>query len=208
VALECIEVRRLTAEDEAAASRIAARVFRDDPFYRAALGFDARAFDSYWRLFLPLAIEDPAGRVYAIESAGRLLALLIASQNGFPSPGRGLIFLLRLVLAIGPRRSLRYLRFVAAYDDAMRRSPAERRCETRGLWLMTAPGTARAGLGLRLVREAIRRQREEGRTIYTGFASAADPRLLDFYRRLGFRVSEPFPFAGGVAATIEHRGGG
>lgn len=207
MALECIEVRRLRRADGEAASRIAARTFRDDPFYRGSLGFDPSAFDAYWRLFLPLAIEDPAGRVYALERAGRLLGLLIACHNRFPSPGRGLLFLLRLLRRIGFRRTLRYLRFVAAYDRAMRRPASERRCEARGLWLLTVPGAGSPGLGLRLVREAIRRQREEGKTIYSGFASAANPRLLDFYRRLGFRLSDPFPFAGGTAVTFENRGG-
>lgn len=208
VELECVEVRRLEKADEAAASRIAARTFRDDPFYRASLGFDPSAFDSYWRLFLPLAIEDPGGRVYALDRGGRLLGLLIACHDGFPSPVRGLLFLSRLTLRIGFRRTLRYLRFVAAYDHAMRRPPADRRREARGLWLLTVPGAGVAGLGSRLVRDVIRRQCDEGRTIYTGFASAADPRLLDFYRRLGFRVGAPFSFAGGTAVRLEIRGGG
>jgi ribosomal protein S18 acetylase RimI-like enzyme len=201
-------VRALRAEETAAASALAAEAFRENRFYQAALGLDPAAFDSYWEVFLPLALADRGARVWAVEDERGLIGLLVVSIGRFPAPLRGLAFLRALLRRIGPRRLVRYLRFVADYDAVMRRPRAERRIEARGLWLLVSPRARRPGLGAVLVRGAIERSAAEGRTLCTGLMDAGNRRLIDFYRRAGFRVGASFAFGKGMAATIELRAGG
>lgn len=200
-----VGVRRLGPPDREAAAAIASSAFRGNRFYEAALGLDAPSFDVYWDLFFALALGDPAARVFGIEAEGELVGAAIIQFRGFPAPSGGARFIWRLVrrLRVGP--VLRYLRFLAAYERAMRLPAAERRLEARGLWIMVRPDALTGGLGSRLVREIIEAARAEGKTIYTAFIDARDPRIVAFYRRAGFSVGMPFPFAGGLAAKVERR---
>jgi ribosomal protein S18 acetylase RimI-like enzyme len=198
-------VRELRADEVPAACRLAAAAFRENRFYQEALGLDPEAFDAYWDLFLPLAMDDSKARVHVIEDNGAVTGLLVVALGAFPAPIRGLRFLGALLGRIGPRRLLRYLRFVAAYDSAMHRPRAELRVEARGLWLLVSDRARHPGLGTRLVHAAVERSMAEGKTLFTGLVDAGHRRLLDFYRRAGFTVGTPFRLGGGMAATIEMR---
>jgi GNAT superfamily N-acetyltransferase len=200
-----IRVRALRATELGEASGIAAEAFREDAFYQRALGLDARAFDVYWRLFLPMACADPGARVFALEVSGRLAGLLVAGLEAFPRPGRALRFVAGLGRRIGLIRLVRYLRFVAAYESAMRRPPEERVVEARGLWLLVARRSTSAGLAPLLLRAAIEELSGEGKSLFTGLMDAGQPALARLYRRAGFAVSPSFPFRGGSASKIELR---
>ena len=198
-------VRALRVSEIPAACGLASEAFRQNRFYQEALGLDPEAFDAYWDAFLPLAMADAGARVHVIEDDGAMAGLLVVSMGAFPAPVRGLRFLGALLGRIGPRRWLRYLRFVAAYESIMHRPRAELRVEARGLWLLVSDRARHPGLGARLVRGAVGRSRAEGKTLFTGLVDASNRRLLDFYRRSGFTVSDPFRFGGGLAARIEMR---
>jgi diaminopimelate decarboxylase len=198
-------VRLLKRADLPRAASLASAAFRENRFYQTALGLDPAAFDAYWREFLPLALRDPSARVYGIEASGALAGILVASAPEFPRLRLGLAFLFRLARRIGGRRLGAYLRFVRAYERVMRRPPDERHREARGLWLLVAPGHG-AGLGTRLVRRVVRIYEAEGRTLATALADAGNPRLLEFYRRLGFTVRARVGLAGGEAVVFERDG--
>lgn len=200
-----VRFRQLGPDDRAGAARLAAAAFRGNQFYERAIGFDAAVFDTFWDLFFELALADSHSRVYGLDWGVDVVAVLVAGFDGFPETMRGLRFLGVLLSRIGLRRWFRYLRFVAAYDRAMRRPRADRRIEARGLWLMVRPDAGRAGLGSRLVSGAFEALRPEGKLLITGFVDAGEPRLIAFYQRLGFDVGPSFPFRGGVAALIERR---
>jgi GNAT superfamily N-acetyltransferase len=198
-------VRLIRPGDLGAAIALASAVFRENRFYQAAMGFDAARFDAYWRCFLALAATDSCARVFVLETEGRLAGLLVAGFGAFPSPRRALAFLVRLLAGIGPVRFVRYVTFVRRYGTLMRRARVERALEARGLWLLVAPGVQRAGLGLFFLRSAMAAIRDEGKTLFTGLMDASDHRLVDFYRRAGFRVGPPVPMGDGIAAVFERR---
>jgi hypothetical protein len=205
-----VRVRLLRREELPAACRLASAAFRENRFYQQALGLDPRSFDAYWEAFLPLALADPAGRVFALEVPGELVGLLVATLGPFPSRRRGLGFLLSLLRRIGPRRFGRYLRFLGKYGAALHRSREEALLEVRGLWLLTAPGRGRFGWGTRLVRAAIEEGAAEGKSLFTGLCDFGNEPLVHFYRRAGFSIGPPFALGAGSAAVIElrpHRGG-
>ncbi len=197
-----LSFRLLGPADGVQAAAIADEAFAGNSFYEDALGFDAKAFSSYWDAFLSLALADPGARVFGAEISGDLCAVLVVAYHGFPAPLRGLRFLLALLSSIGARRSLHYLRFVAAYERAMRRPKPDQAREARGLWLMSRPVASHPRIGSALVRFAIGRMAEDGRTLYTGFVDAGNRPLLAFYRRSGFRIGTRFEFSGRWAATV------
>ena len=198
-------VRRLTARDAPEAARLASEVFRENRFYRSAIGFDAECFDAYWTTFIPLAVSDPHALSLGVERHGRLVGILVLAFEGFPSRPRALRFMAALARAIGPLPLLRYARFVRHYESAMRRPHPERALEARGLWLLVSREAGCAGLGARLVRAGWDEAARSGRTISTGFVDAGDRRLLLFYRRLGFDIGTPFSIGAVAAATIVRR---
>jgi GNAT superfamily N-acetyltransferase len=200
-------VRLMRPDDLGVAIGLASAAFRENRFYQAAMGFDPARFDAYWRCFLSLAAGDPGARIFVLEIEGRVAGLLVAGFGTFPSARRALVFLVRLLAGIGPARFVRYLAFTRRYAALMRRPRAEHALEARGLWLLVAPGLRRAGLGLLLLRSAISTLRGEGKTLFTGLLDAGDGRLVDFYRRAGFRVGPRIPMGGGTAAVFEQRVG-
>jgi ribosomal protein S18 acetylase RimI-like enzyme len=201
-----VRFRELTAADLPAVTRLATEAFAAIPFYRRVLGFNGVAFEAYWREFLPWVVQESSVHVFGLDRAGRLLGLLVLANHRFPPMRSGAGFLRRLAGRIGFRGLLRYLRFVIAYEHLMRRQPEESSREARGLWLVIAPRGAAVGLGRRLVREAMAAVRPEGRTLITGLVDGGNRRLMRFYQRIGFTVSEPVRLCGASAATIELRG--
>jgi ribosomal protein S18 acetylase RimI-like enzyme len=202
-----LSFRVLGPADRAQAATIADKAFAGNPFYEDALGFDAKSFSSYWDAFLSLVLADPGARVFGAEAGGDLGAVLVVAYHGFPEPLRGFRFLVSLLSGIGVRRSLHYLRFVAAYERAMRRPKTDEAREARGLWLMSKPVASHPRIGSALVRFAIGRSAEEGKTLCTGFVDAGNRPLLAFYRRSGFRIGPRFEFSGRWAATVARDGG-
>jgi GNAT superfamily N-acetyltransferase len=196
-------IRRLRQADLRELTPIAWQAFRENPFYRNALGFDAEQFSRYWKAFLALALSDSACRVYGAMTDGGLAGAIVIGLHGFPRPAAGLRFLCALLTSLGPRRLARYLRFVRAYNRAMDRPEVELRVEGRGLWLFVGGEAQARGLGRRLVRFAEQSLRGDGVRFTTGFIDLGNARLLRFYRRLGYSVSEPFAFFGSQAARIE-----
>jgi ribosomal protein S18 acetylase RimI-like enzyme len=198
-----LRFRRLEPRDHDDAAGIAFEAFAGDRFYEESVGFDADGFARYWDVFLALALRDRGARVYGAEVAGRPAAILVVAHHGFPTPLRGLGFLMTLLARVGPRRTLAYLRFVAAYDRAMRRPRAHEAREARGLWLMASARATRPRVGAALARFVVEQSREEGKSLCTGFVDAGNAPLLAFYRRAGFRVGPRFPFLGRWAVIVE-----
>jgi ribosomal protein S18 acetylase RimI-like enzyme len=201
-------LRALGDADTAAASDLARVTFEGNPFYARITGLDTRGFRGYWEEFFRYAVTDPTVRLYGLEKDGRLDAVLAVGLHGFPAWPRYLVFLGRLLRRIGLRRWWRYLNFASAYARLMRRPPAESRREGRGLWLMARPARQGMGFGGQLVRASVALLAREGKDLLTGFIDGSDRRLINFYRRLGFKVSRPYPFAGAWAALIEMRAPG
>ncbi len=204
-ALPARTVRRLRAADVPAAAGILGTAFRGNRFYAAALGFDDACFARYWEAFVDLAIADPAGLAFGIESGGRLAGVLLCGTDRFPGPGRGARFLWRVLHGVGWRRWLGYLRFVVGYERLMHRPAAERRLEVRGLWLAVRRDVREPGVGGALVRSALETIRDIGKPLVTGFVDAGNCPLLAFYRRLGFSTLRRVPFAGFEVAVVERR---
>jgi ribosomal protein S18 acetylase RimI-like enzyme len=182
---------------------MAAAAFDRDRFYETALGLDAHRFRRYWDAFFELALTDPGATVFALERDSELVAAVALAYDEFPRPFRATTYLWTLLRRLGLRATLRYVKFVRAYERAMHRPPDERRLEACGLWLFVKPNAGSAGLGSKLARRAIEAVRAEGKLLVTGFVNADNLPLLQFYRRLGFTVAPPFPFAGMQAARIE-----
>ena len=113
-----------------------------------------------------------------------------------------------MVSRVGPWRALVYLRFVAAYERAMRRPRAQEVREGRGLWLMADRRASHPRIGAALARFAVERAGEDGKSLCTGFVDGDHRSLLAFYRRLGFRVGPLFPFFGRWAVVVERDRGG
>lgn len=195
--------RLLAAGDAAAAARLAHEAFGGDPFYERVMGFDARAFVVFWDEFFRLALRDARCRVFGIEASDELLAVLVVTLHGFPAAAHAAGYLRRLLARLGPRRVLRYLRFVRGYERAMRRPPAEEEREARCYWLFVSPTAPMRGLGARLLRAAGVVLHRSGIPVATGFIDAGNERLLRFYRRLGISIGPAFPFLGATAARIE-----
>jgi GNAT superfamily N-acetyltransferase len=200
-----IRFRQLGSRDKDAVTRLAAAAFHQNSFYENALGLDARRFELYWDAFFDLSLGDPGAAVYGLERNGELMAAVAVAFDEFPKTSRVVRYLWALYRHLGAGGLLRYLRFVRAYERAMKRPESERRIEARGLWLFVKPAAGKAGLGSRLVRCAIEAVRARGKTLVTGFFDASNRALDRFYRRQGFAVTSPFPFAGMQAACIELR---
>jgi ribosomal protein S18 acetylase RimI-like enzyme len=195
----------MTSEDLPAAARIAARAFGRHPFYQKVLGFNEGDFSSYWSAFLPLALDDPSADLIGLKAGGQCLAMVITADEHFPASRRAFTFGLRLLRRVGPRKLLRYLRFVAAYERIIRGSSSEESISIRALWLFVAEEGRGVGLGRYLARSAQSALAARGKTIFSGLIDASDERLIHFYQRLGFRVSKPFSLFGAQAARIEIR---
>lgn len=196
-------VRLLTAADAPRAASLAHAAFRGNRFYESSMGLDERTFAIFWREFLALALADRRCRVYGIDAAGALQGLVVVTYRGFPAPARAARYLARLLPRLGARRALRYLRFVHAYDRAMRRPRAEEEGEARAYWLLVSADAPVRGLGSRLVRGACSLIHREGYGLVTGFVDGANAPLHLFYRRLGFSVGTAFDFLGAPACRIE-----
>jgi len=197
-------LRALEPHDRAAASELAQRSFEGNRFYEDALGLRASDFPFYWDALLRLALGSGRARVYGLECSGRLQGMILAAFDGFPFWIDGVAFLARLLAHLGPKRWIRYVRFVRAYERALDAIGNARGGEARCLWLMVSPD-ARVRLGPLLVREVRAALTHEGYPIAVGLIDAGDRRIRGFYRRLGFSIREPFPCSGGTAATIEIR---
>jgi ribosomal protein S18 acetylase RimI-like enzyme len=200
-----VRLRRLRPADRAAVSSIAAAAFAGNRFYEAALGMNARDLPVYWDALFQLLLADPRAAVYALERDTSVIAATAVVFAGFPSPGLALRFLGDLVRRLGVRHVIRYLRFVRAYERAMRSPAAEGSAEARAYWLFVDPRAGSAGAGSRLVREVMAVLSALGYTLYTGFVDASNRPLLAFYRRHGFTVLPAFDFFGHRAARIERR---
>jgi GNAT superfamily N-acetyltransferase len=200
-----IRFRQLGPHDKEAVARLAAAAFHGNSFYESALGLDARRFGLYWVAFFDLSLGDPGAAVFGLERNDELQAVVAVAFEEFPRTSRALRYLWRLYSRLGTAALVKYLRFVRAYERAMRRPAPERRIEARGLWLFVKPAAGAAGLGSRLVKYTIEAVRARGKTLITGFFDASNRPLDRFYRRLGFTVSSPFPFAGMRAARLELR---
>jgi GNAT superfamily N-acetyltransferase len=195
--------RRLGPTERDQLARLAAAAFDRDRFYETALGLDAHRFQLYWSAFFDLALTDPAATVFGLERGAELVAAVAMAYDGFPRASRGIAYLWTLLRRIGLRALLRYLKFVRAYDRVMQRPAEERRVEACGLWLFVSPSAGSVGLGSRLARRATEAVHADGKLLITGFVNADNLPLLQFYRRNGFTVTPPFPFAGMMAARIE-----
>jgi GNAT superfamily N-acetyltransferase len=198
-----IHFRQLGPHDKDAVARLAAAAFHGNPFYESALGLDARRFGLYWDEFFELSLGDPGAAVFGLEHNGELQAAVAVAFEEFPRTSRALRYLCRLYRCLGTAALVKYLRFVRAYERAMRRPAPERRVEARGLWLFVKPAAGKAGLGSRLVKYTIEAVRARGKLLVTGFFDASNRPLGRFYRRLGFTVTSPFPFLGMRAARLE-----
>jgi ribosomal protein S18 acetylase RimI-like enzyme len=166
---------------------------------------NARDLPVYWDALFQLLLADPRAAVYALERDTSVIAATAVVFAGFPSPGLALRFLGDLVRRLGVRHVIRYLRFVRAYERAMRSPAAEGSAEARAYWLFVDPRAGSAGAGSRLVREVMAVLSALGYTLYTGFVDASNRPLLAFYRRHGFTVLPAFDFFGHRAARIERR---
>jgi len=197
--------RRLGPADRGAVARIASSAFHGNAFYRKALGLDGAGFAGYWDAFFELSLASSAAAVFGLEHGGQLVSAVAVAFDGFPERQRAVLFAWKLLRRIGIGSLLRYLRFVRDYSRVMHRSRPEHRIEACALWFFTDPQAVRTGLGTRLARQAIEAIRTEGKLLITGFIDAGDPPLARYYRRLGFSVSPPFPFAGMKGARIEMR---
>lgn len=200
-----IRFRQLGPGDKDAVARLAAAAFHGNSFYEKALGLDARRLDLYWHAFFDLSLGDPGAAVFGLEQDGELKAATAMAFDGFPKIPRALRYLWTLHRHLGTGPLMRYLRFVRAYERAMKRPAWEPGSEARGLWLFVKPTARKAGLGSHLVKYAIEAVRARGKTLVTGFIDASNRPLDRYYRSLGFTVSSPFPFAGLQAACIELR---
>ncbi len=196
-------VRLLAEADVPRAATLAHEAFRGNHFYESSMGLDERTFAIFWREFLALALADRRCRAYGIEAAGALQGLVVVTFRGFPAPIGAARYLARLLPRLGPRRALRYLRFVHAYDRAMRRPRAEEEHEARAYWLLVAADAPVRGLGSRLVRGAGALLHRDGLALLTGFVDGSNAPLHFFYRRLGFSVGPAFDFLGAPACRIE-----
>lgn len=198
-------LRVLGSADRDRIAPIAAAAFGGIEFYAAVLGLPAerqgRFFDALFRLLL----RDPRARVYGLERDGRLVAGAAIVFAGFPRPRHALAFLWTLRRELGLPRVLRYLRFVRAYDRVMRPAPDDAQREARAYWLFADPEAMSVRNGSELVRRAMADLESDGWGVVTGFVDAANTRLLAFYRRQGFTVSDPFPFLGRRGARITCR---
>ena len=195
--------RQLGPSDKDAVARLAAAAFYGNSFYETAMGLDPRRFDLYWDAFFDLSLGDPGAAVFGLELNGELQAATAVAFDGFPKTARAVRYLWTLYRRLGVNALISYLRFVRAYERAISRPAPERRIEARGLWLFARPGARKAGLGSQLVKYTIEAVRARGKGVLTGFFDASNRPLDRFYRRLGFAVTSPFPFAGMQAACIE-----
>jgi ribosomal protein S18 acetylase RimI-like enzyme len=202
---DAMRFRRLGAADRAAVARIAGAAFAGNRFYQTALGMSPGDLPVYWDALFQLLLSDPRAVVYGLDHGPSLVAATALALPGFPSPLGGARFLMTLARGLGARHLVRYLRFVHAYERAMRRPAGEASREARAYWLFVDPRAARAGAGSRLVRETTDALRALGYTLYTGFVDASNHALLAFYRRHGFAVLPAFDFFGSRAARIECR---
>jgi GNAT superfamily N-acetyltransferase len=198
-----IRFRQLGSRDKDAVARLAAAAFHQNSFYENALGLDARRFEIYWDAFFDLSLGDPGAAVHGLERNGELIAAVAVAFDEFPKTSRVVRYLWALYRHLGAGGLVRYLRFVRAYERTMKRPTSERRIEARGLWLFAKPSAGKAGLGSRLVEYTIEAVRARGKMLITGFFDASNRPLDRFYRRLGFTVTSPFPFAGMRAARLE-----
>jgi len=195
-------LRVLGSSDRDHVARVAAAAFGGDEFYSVVLGLNQDQQRRYWFALFDLLLTDPRACVYGLERDSRLVAATAVVFAGFPQPRRALRFLWVLLRELGLGCLLRYLRFVHAYERVMRRSPADAVHEARAYWLFVDPDAAARRNGSELVRRARADLQDRGWRLVTGFVDASDGPLLAFYRRLGFSVSDPFPFFGRQAARI------
>jgi ribosomal protein S18 acetylase RimI-like enzyme len=202
---DAVRFRRLGAADRAAVARIAGAAFAGNRFYESALGMSPRDLPVYWDALFQLLLTDSRAVVYGLERGSSLIAATALALPGFPSPLRGARFLVALARGLGVHHLVRYLRFVHAYDRAMRQPDGEASREARAYWLFVDPRAARAGAGSRLVRETITALCALGYNLYTAFVDASNDALLAFYRRHGFAVLPALDFFGSRAARIEFR---
>ena len=195
-------VRVLTAEDRPRALEIAVRCFGANRFYQKVLGYCGGEYSAYWELMFDLAIGDASARVYGLDLDGQIHGVLVATFDRFPAKTRAARFLAGLLLRLGPRRTLHYFQLVRAYDraHAARKHDVSREARCFGLMIASTAGARFGPTFIREIRAALHR---EGKTFGTGVIDAADTRLVQFYRRLGFSISPPFVFLGGSASTIE-----
>ena len=184
---------------------IAAAAFGGSDFYAAVLGFPAARQGRFFDALFHLLLRDPNARVYGLEADGRLVAGTALVFAGFPCVRNALGFLRTLWRELGPLHLLRYLRFVRAYDRVMRADPKDAEREARAYWLFADPEAVNLRHGSALVRLAMADLAAEGWGLVTGFVDASNANLLAFYRRLGFSVSDSFPFLGRRGARITCR---
>ncbi len=195
-------VRVLGSQDRERVARMAASAFGSIDFYIEVLGLNRSQFGPFFDVLLRLMFRDSHARVYGLQRDGRLASVCVVVFPGFPSPIPALRFLTTLAWAVGPMRFARYLRFVRAYERAMRGASVDGRSEVRAYWLFVDPQVANTRCGSDLARCVMADLESHGWRLVTAFVDAANPRLLALYRRLGFAVSDPFPFLGRQGVRI------
>ncbi len=200
-----VRFRQLGPDDKDVVTQLANDGFHGNSFYMKALGLDARRFQLYWHAFFDLTLADPAAAVFGLERNGELQAAVAVAFDGFPKTSRAARYLWTLCRQLATGAFLRYLRFLRVYERAMKLPAGERRVEARGLWLFVKRDVGQRGLGSHLVKCAVEAVRARGKLLVTGFFDASNRPLEQFYRRLHFTVTPPFPFAGMQAARIELR---
>ena len=194
-----------TGRGRVASAALARSAFADHPIYQVSLGLDAAGFDSLWRSFLSMAVDDPGARVWGALHGGEIVGVLVIAPPEFPSTVRGLRFIGGLLWSVGMRPVLRYLRLYASYARIMRRPAKERRIEVQGIWLAASATRSPVRVGRALALHGMREAAREGRTLVTGVVDARNLPLVSYYRRLGFTVGEPVAVPGGLHARMERR---
>lgn len=171
--------------------RLAEAALSSDRFYRAAFGFDARAFTAYWRAYFQLVLADPASEVVALAAGSQLVACGAIGYPGFPAAETNERFDAELRAALEPGQYASLARFLAAYEEVMATPAEQARAEAQVLWLFVEQPHRGTGLVSRMLGAWSQQARSAGLRVLCGLVNARAPELIESYRRLGFRCHEP-----------------
>lgn len=159
------------------------RLATDEPRLRQLFGLLVLAHYQTRPMDLRMLLDGPNVRVYAIMSAGRVIATaLAAAEGGFDDPA------LRAAIFEGRRRPRGHLLPQTLSTHAgLAEAPALR--HLRILRIAVHPELTRLGLGRRLLRRIGRDGRAEGFDLL-GASFGASPELIRFWDRCGFRPAQ------------------
>ncbi|WP_300273443.1 GNAT family N-acetyltransferase [Halomonas sp.] len=174
-----------TSDSSADAARLPRRLSRaalaaDEPRLRALFGLLVQAHYRTTPSDLRLLLDGPGLAVTALEAGGASLAVaLTADEGGFDAA-------LAERVARGERRPRGHLMAQSLAAHAGVRAALTGRLR-RVVRIAVAPERRREGLGQALIEAELQRAREEGRDLL-GASFGAEPGLIAFWRRLGFRA--------------------